>query len=96
MNGFVVADAALKKGAQQGVEYMGLTHYASNLLTANHVLAGVKKVIHLGILKATYGQIMVDDKDPASTSGVSVVSRVDYQTKVWVNTKPVVIDVNVV
>lgn len=94
-NGFVTADSALRGGIKQGIEYMGLTHYTSNLLTANHVIAGVKKVIHLGILKATYGQIMVDDKDPASTSGVAVVSRVDYQTKVWFNTKSVTLDINV-
>ena len=94
-NGFGTADTALRSGAKQGVEYMGLTHYASNLLAANHCIAGVKKVIHLGVLKATYGQIMVDDKDPASTSGISVVSRVDYQTKVWNNTKAVTLDINV-
>lgn len=93
-NGFNSADLALRKGAQQGVEYMGLTHYSSNLLAANHIIAGVKKVIHLGILSTTYGQIMVDDKDPNLQSGISIVSRIDYQTKVWNKTKPVVFDVN--
>lgn len=95
-NGFNSADLALRKGAQQGVEYMGLTHYTSNLLTANHVIAGVKKVIHLGILNTTYGQIMVDDKDPNLQSGISVVTRVDFETKVWNKTKPVVLDCNVI
>jgi hypothetical protein len=94
-NGFVVADQALRDGARQGVNYMGLTHYASNLLSANHVVAGVKKLIHIGILKDTYGQIVVDEKDPASTSGIAVVSRVDFETKVWAKTKPVIFDVNV-
>ena len=74
---------------------MGVTHYTSNLLATNHLLAGVKKVYHLGILKATFGQIMVNDKDPGQVSGISVVSRVDFRENVWVKTKPVLFDVNV-
>lgn len=91
-NGFVTADRVLAGGpgsAQAGVNYMGLTHYSSNLLAANHVLATVNNVYHLAILRDTYGQIMVDDKDPGLLSGISVVSRADYQPKVWTNTKPV-------
>jgi hypothetical protein len=94
-NGFVTADTALKGGAVQGIQYMGVTHYSSNLLTAAHVLAGVKKGIHLGILQETYGQIMVDDKDPGQFSGIAVVSRVDYAVKVWNNLTTVIFDVNV-
>ena len=94
-NGFVTADTALKGGTSQGIQYMGLTHYSSNLLTANHVIAGVKKVYHLGILKATYGQVMIDDKDPKATSGVGIVSRVDFKGKAWANVVPVLFDVNV-
>lgn len=93
-NGFATADQALKGGAVQGINYMGLTHYSSNLLTANHVIAGVKKVYHIGILKDTYGQIVIT-QDPALTSGVGVISRVDYEVKVWVRTLPVLFDVNV-
>ena len=74
---------------------MGVTHFSSNLLAANHVIAGVKNVYSLGILRSTFGQIMVDDKDPSQTSGISVVSRVDYKEKVWFKTKPVIYDVNV-
>jgi len=94
-NGFATADVALKNGGQQGMTYMGVTHYSSNLLTAHHVIAGVKKVLHLGICKSTYGQIMVNEKDPDNYSGVGIVSRVDYKVKAWANTKPVLFDVNV-
>lgn len=94
-NGYVTADSALRGGAKNGLEYMGVTHYSSNFLTANHVVGGVKKVLHLGIVKDTYGQIMVDDKDPNGISGISVVSRVDYAVKVWNNVSTVLFDINV-
>lgn len=94
-NGFVTSDTALRGGVRQGIQYMDLTHYSSNLLTAGHLIAGVKKLIHLGILKDTYGQIMVDEKDPNLQSGISVVSRVDYRVKVWVNVKPVLFNITV-
>lgn len=94
-NGFVSADRALVKGIGMKIDYMGFTHYSSNLLEANHVMAGVKKAPTVGILKATYGQVMVNDKDPGDVSGVSVVSRVDFKEKVWVKTKPVIFDINV-
>lgn len=94
-NGFATADTALKNGGQQGMNYMGVTHYSSNLLTANHVVAGVKKVLHLGICKGTYGQVMVNEKDPDNYSGISIVSRVDYKVKVWTKVLPVLFDVNV-
>lgn len=92
-NGFSTADTALKGGAKGGVEYMGMTHYKSNLLTSGHLLAGVKKVYHLGILKDTYGAIMVNEKDPGNVSGISVVSRLDLKVKAWAKTKPVLFDV---
>ena len=94
-NGFNSADKALQDGVAGGVKYMGVTHYTSNLLATNHLLAGVKKVYYLGILKATFGQIMVNDKDPGQVSGISIVSRVDFRENVWVKTKPVLFDVNV-
>ena len=92
-NGFSTADSALKGGAKGGMDYMGVTHYKSNLLTAGHLLAGVKKVFTLGVLKTTYGQIMVNEKDPANVSGISVVSRFDIGYKCWANIKPVMFDV---
>jgi len=95
-NGFVTSDQALRNGLGSGFggfEYMGFTHYTSNKLTAGHLIAGVKKLLHLGIVKSTYGQIMVDDKDPQATSGVSVVSRVDFQVIAWTKTKPLLFNV---
>jgi len=94
-NGYATADTALKQGFPQGIQYMGLTHYSSNLLTSGYLVAGVKKCIHLGILRDTYGQIVVNDKDPGEHSGISVVTRVDYKVKVWANTKPVLFDITV-
>lgn len=93
-NGYVTADNALTSGSAQGINYMGFTHYSSNLLKANHNFAGVKKLHTLGVLRDTYGQVVVID-DPQSTSGIGVVSRVDYGVKTWTNMKPVLLDVNV-
>jgi hypothetical protein len=94
-NGFNTVDAALRLGIEDGFDYFGVTHYSSNLLAAGHLIAGVKKVYHLGILKATYGQIMVDEKDPNLQSGVSVVSRVDYKGKAWHAYVPVLFNITV-
>lgn len=97
-NGFVVADGALKDGTNQGFRYMGMEHYSSNKYTAGHVFAGVKGLLHLGICKSTYGQIVID-QEPATVdgavSGIGVVSRVDYKFKVWTKVLPVLFDVNV-
>jgi len=92
-NGFATADSALKGGAKGGMEYMGVTNYKSNLLTAGHLLAGVKKVYHLGILRDTYGQIVVNEKDPGNVSGISITSRIDIKVKAWNKIKPVLFDV---
>ena len=94
-NGFSTADAALTGGAKGGLNYMGVTHYKSNLLTSGHLLAGVKKLFTLGVLKSTYGQIMVNEKDPANVSGISVVSRFDIGYKLWTNIAGLVFDVTV-
>ena len=93
-NGFSTADTFLKNGVKGGVEYMGFTHYKSNQLTSGHVIAGVKKLYHVGILTSTYGQIVVN-QDPALTSGIGVVSRVDFKGKAWTRSKTCLFDVNV-
>jgi len=94
-NGYVQADSALRQGVSGfGFDYMGVTHYSSNLLTAGHVIAGVKKVLHLGIVRGTYGQIVKTD-DPGLVSGIGVVSRIDYKVKAWTKTVVVLFDVNV-
>ena len=95
-NGYLVADEHLRGGARKnGIDYMGVTHYSSNFLTGNHNVGGVKKGIHLGILKATYGQIMVDEHDPGQFSGIGIVSRVDYAVKVWQRMAGLIFDINV-
>lgn len=94
-NGFTAADRALKEGVTGGHDYMGFTHYRSSLLASGHMIAGVKKLWHLGILKSTYGQIVVDEKDPGLISGVGITSRLDLKTKAWAKVKPVLFDVNV-
>lgn len=95
-NGFSTADMALKDGTVAGMRYMGVDHYVSNSHAAGHVFAGVKNVFHLGIVKDTYGQVVVDN-EPATAagavSGIGVVSRVDYAFKAWANTTGVLFDV---
>jgi hypothetical protein len=97
-NGFVTSDRALAGGPgspQAGVSYMGLTHYSSNLLTANHVLATINNVYTLAILRRTYGQVKVTDGEAGALSGIHITARADYQPQVWNNTSGVVLDVNV-
>ena len=92
-NGFNEADKALRTGGEIGVNYGGFTHYVSNLLVAKLGFAGVKKQLHLGIVRDTYGQIMINDKDPGQVSGISIVTRADFQFKAWNNTKTVLFKV---
>jgi hypothetical protein len=93
-NGFNLADAALKNGLSAGYHLMGADHYISNDYTANHLFAGVKKCLKIGILKSTYGQIVVT-QDPNLQSGVGIISRLDYGTMVPTKYLPVLYDVNV-
>lgn len=97
-NGFSTADGALKDGTSQGFRYMGLEHYSSGFMTAGHLFGGVKKALTLGILKSTYGQVVIDE-EPATADGalsaIGVVSRVDFKYKTWVKMKPVLFDINV-
>lgn len=97
-NGFMMADRSLQTGigsGYRGFDAMGFTHYTSNQLTAQHVIAGVKKLWHLGIYTGTYGQTVFTE-DPLERSGVGVVARIDYQTKAWNKPKPVLFNVLVV
>ena len=85
-NGFVTADTYLKNGSVSGLRYMGVEHYTSNDHTAGHLVAGVKKVYTIGILKATYGQVVIDQEpvvhedgvNGGAVSGVGVITRIDY------------------
>lgn len=100
-NGFNTADAALKNGATIGIEYgaQKFAHYVSTSHAAGHLVAGVKKVFKLGILRATYGKTYITE-DPAGASGgnisgISVNTRLDYGTKVPAVSLPLIFDVNV-
>lgn len=94
-NGFTLADEALRDGLAGGVRVLGATHYASNLLTANHVIAGIKKVYNIAILRDTYGKLIINPYNPGVVSGISFSTRVDYGIKCWTKTKPVLFDINV-
>lgn len=80
-NGFSTADQALKEGTVEGLRYLGVDHYWSNLHTAGHVFAGVKKIQRLGILRGTYGMAHTIDFPAADSntffSGQAFYSRVD-------------------
>lgn len=97
-NGYNTADMTLQKGATSGVEYAGLTHYVSNRHAAGHLFAGVKNTFMCGVLRSTYGQVIVVD-EPATAEGavsaIGVISRVDYAFKAWTNTVPVLFDITV-
>lgn len=97
-NGFNLADASLKNGGSIGIDYLGLYHYVTTLGTANHTMAGVRKVQKLGLLKDTWGKIYLTETPASSTagflSGTAIHSRLDYGLKVQTNVKPVIFDVN--
>ena len=78
-NGFASADEALKNGLAPQVEYLGVTWYVSNDNTADHVMAGVRKIQRLGILRGTFGKM---HKFPgiAGTSG-GIQSGIAYHTR---------------
>lgn len=101
-NGFNTSDLALKDGTTEGFRYMGVDHYVSNSHTSGHLFAGVKKLMHLGVLKATYGQVVIDQEpvlkagaeaNIGAMSGIGIVTRLDWEYKVWTNTKPLLYDV---
>jgi len=94
--GFSTADGALKDGTNQGFRYMGVEHYSSNKLASGHLFGGVKKVLHLGICKSTYGKIN-EIEDPVVSggqiSGLGINSRVDFKFKAWAKVAPVLFDI---
>jgi hypothetical protein len=106
-NGFVTADSYLKNGIGgfgRGFRYMDVDHYQSNDFTASHIMAGVKGLYTIGILKSTYGKVNVNE-DPAISgssgnygplSGINVFSRLDYGLLTPTHYKPVIFNINVV
>lgn len=93
-NGFNLADAALKSGIDRGYYLMGAYHYVSNSHTANHVMAGVRKIFKIGILRTTFGQIVIT-QDPNLQSGIGIISRVDYGVKTPTAHAGLLYDINV-
>lgn len=93
-NGFNLADAALKNGLEAGYYLLGAYHYVSNSHAANHVFAGVRKVVKIGILRTTWGQIVVT-QDPNLQSGLGIISRADYDVMTPDGLATTVYDLNV-
>ncbi len=97
-NGFNLADAALKNGIERGYKLLGAEHYVSNSHDAGHVFAGVKKIVKIGILRTTWGQVVVS-QEPSNAdgplSGVGFTSRADYDVMTPDGLATLVWDVNV-
>lgn len=95
-NGYTVADMALKSGipVQRAFHYMGVDHYLSTQHTADHIMAGIKGMFEIGILRGTYGQVKTIE-DPAKVSGVGMVSRLDYGWNLSSYYGEFVVDLNV-
>jgi len=100
--GYTFADMALKDGIMdadgQGKYAFGVYHYVSESHTAGHVVAGVRKILQLGLLKSTYGKIFfnpnaVDANGPLS--GVSYEARLDYGFNPKAGLTSILYDVNV-
>jgi len=98
-NGVNTADTALKNGVDVGFNYMGVEHYVSNSLTSGHLAGGVKNIYQIGILKSTYGQVVIT-QDPASgvstygpVSGIGVVSQIDYGFNIPTNLVTMLYDI---
>jgi hypothetical protein len=94
-NGYQMADITLRDGIKSGFHALGADHYVSNSHTATHVIAGVKKLITVGLLSTTYGKLVVTE-DPGLLSGFGFVSRIDLGTLVPTNYTGLLFDVNVV
>jgi len=93
-NGFNLADAALKNGIDRGYHLLGVDHLVSNSHATNHVFCGVKKLFKIGILRATWGQIVVT-ADPSLQSGIGIIARADYGVKTPTGLKALLYDLNV-
>lgn len=97
-NGYNLADYALKNGIENAYYFMGAYHYVSNSHTANHVVAGVRKIIRVGLLRSTWGKIFTVE-DPAdgngTLSGTGIYTRYDYGTQVPAGLSTLVYDINV-
>lgn len=98
-NGYNLADAALKNGIDRGYFLMGAYHYVSNShASGGHVFAGVRKIQKIGILRTTYGNLVVVDEPAApagALSGVGLTARIDYGVKTPTGLATLLYDINV-
>lgn len=97
-NGYNLADAALKNGIDRGYYLMGAYHYVSNSHVAGHVFAGVRKIQKIGLLRSTYGNLVVVDEPagPAGAfSGVGMTARIDLGVKTPTGLATLLYDINV-
>jgi len=101
--GFTFADMALRDGIMdadgQGKYAFGVWNYVSESHTANHVFAGVRKIMQLGLLKSTYGKIFYNPNATSADgplSGESYEARLDYGFNPKAGLTTVLFDVNVV
>lgn len=82
-NGFMLADEILRDGIRIGIKHQGFYHYTSNLLPAGFMVGGVKKIIKVGVLTSTYGNLLIDPNDPAQVRGTGVRLAADYGVKTF-------------
>ena len=94
-NGFNTADEVLRNGVRFGFTREGYTHYVSNRIPAGFAFAGVKKQIKVGVLKSTYGNLMVDSKDPGSLRGTGLRLAADWGVKTFNFAKSILFQVAV-
>ena len=101
--GFTFADMALRDGIMDadgiGKYAFGVYHYVSESHTANHVFAGVRKIMQVGLLKTTYGRIYFNPNamnGDGPLSGVSWETRLDYAFNPKAGLTSIILDVNVV
>ena len=100
--GYTFADQALRDGIMdadgQGKYAFGVYHYVSESHTANHVVAGVRKILQLGLLSSTYGKIYHNPNAISADgplSGESHEARLDYGFNPKAGLVTILFDVNV-
>ena len=101
--GYTFADMALKDGVQmqagdQGKYAFGAWHYESESHATNHVFAGVRKIMQLGLLTTTFGKptfIPNATNGDGPLSGSSQEARLDYGFNPKAGLVTILFDVNV-
>lgn len=93
-NGYNIADTALKNGIENAYFFLGAYHYVSNSHDTGHVFAGVRKIVKIGILRSTWGQVVIT-QDPNLQSGIGIIQRADYDVMTPDGLATLVYDLNV-